>query len=269
MACKTFYTNFEKQKFVEKKIFSNFVYSKHLVRSDLTDSSKIELIDNYTSLTNIWVKDSLKPGVSFFSTRFLFKHKHNDILKFYSFLNYKISINNSREITKLYDSLNFISASKNSLRLMLLLNPVRGGFNAYSCGFLGFLPRSQNKILFKNILSNRFKENSFLSNFLFLSARNQITKNFFSISIPIQLTNTVIYPCYKTPNFSADVAFRRRRFFKNYVNFVFLIKILKKNIQQPNFYENSKLKKRFKSFSYKNKFIEQTLLYNRKSIKRS
>ena len=70
-----------------------------------------------------------------------------------------------------------------------------------------------------------------------------ITKLFFSVCIPIKLTNTVIYPCYKTSNFSANIAFRRRRFSKNHINFIFLTQEIKQNNQQLIFkYSQSSLK---------------------------
>lgn len=269
MTHNTFYVNFEKQPFIDKKIFSNCIYSKHFVRNSLSDLNKIKIIDNYSNFTNIFLDSTGElAGSSFFPTRFLFKHKYNNILKFSFFLSYKTSLDNN-ETSKLFKSFTNISSAKDSLRLMLILNPVKGGFKAYSCGFLGFLPRSQNKIIIKNITLANKEKFFFLSNFSFFFCKNHITKLFFSICIPIKLTNTVIYPCYKTSNFSSNIAFRRRRFSKNHINFIFLAQGIKHNNQQSNYYEKSTIKKRVKSLSNKNSSSKKTFLHNRNAIQKT
>jgi len=231
MAFKTFYTNFEKYEFIKKKIFSKYVYSKHFVRSDSNRASQVELIDDHTNFTNVAIH-GLKPGASFLSTRFFLKYKKNTVLKFDSFLNFKISRSETLVTSKLYEALQSIFISKRSLRLMLILNPVKGGFNAYSCGFLGFLPRSQSKVIFKSIVFNRLKKKTVLPKSFFLPTKNHFVKDFFSISVPVHLTNTVVYSSYKTPNFSSNLSYRKRSLFKNFVNFVFLTK--KKNKKNKN-----------------------------------
>jgi hypothetical protein len=266
MAFKTFYTDFEKYEFVKKKVFSKYIYPKHFVRSDSNGSNVVEVIDDHTNFISLGMYDS-KPGISFFSTRFFFKYKKNTILKFHSFLNFKISSNNTLITLKLYEALQLIFTSKCLLRLMLVLNPVKGGFNAYSCGFLGFLPRSQGELIFKKVLVKSLRKKVSLSNFFFLPIKNHFVKNFLSISIPIYLTNTVIYSCCRTPNFSSNISYRKSIFFENFVNFVFLVKKRKKkNLLN---YENSIFEKRSKNSYYKNKLTKKFPLHNKKPIKKS
>jgi|TARA_B110000977_G_C11009895_1_gene467251 hypothetical protein len=266
MAFKTFYTDFEKREFVKKKILSKYIYPKHFVRSESFNLNSVELVDDNTNLTDLVVNNG-KLGVSFFSTRFFFKHKRSTILKFHSFLSFKVLSSKVCVTLKLYESLKSISVSTSSLRLMLILNPIKGGFHAYSCGFLGFLPKSQSKMIFKSFLFNCLKKKNSLSKSLFLSTKNNLLRTFFSISIPVLLTNTVIYPCSKTPNFSSNFSYRKRSFFKNFINFVFITK-KQKHKDSLKQYENSTFKKRFKSFPHKNKSTKKFFLHHRKSIEK-
>lgn len=82
-------------------------------------------------------------------------------MRFNSFLNFiNTRVKISKTTSKLYYALQFLG--NNKACLMLLLHPIRGGFKAYSCGLLGFLPRGQAKNLYKKIwLINHLKKKFF------------------------------------------------------------------------------------------------------------
>lgn len=272
MTLKTFYKNFEKQNFIEKKLFSNIIYSKHLVRSNQRLGNSIQILDNFSDF--FCVTNNLKLGFSLSPTKVMFKHKYDDRVRFNSFLNYSnISVKNSKTTSKLYHALQFLG--NNKACLMLLLHPIRGGFKAYSCGLLGFLPRGQAKNLYKKIwLINHLKKKSFLSGSFFFLAKNHIFKNFFSVNILLKSVKIIVYSCFKIYNFSSQFAHRRRRFFETNLNFVFLLKKTNKRfyktIKKKIFnYENSTAKKKFKSSHNKDIFSKQRLLFNKKSKRKS
>jgi hypothetical protein len=145
MALKIFYKNFEKQKFIENNLFSKLVYSKHFVRSDQDYLNSIQLIDNHGNCANVFSDTTPIPGSSFFSSHVIRKHVYDDNIRFISFLNYTKSNAKSQISCNLYKALRFITKNKNSRSLLLIINPVKGGFTAYSCGLLAFLPKGQKK----------------------------------------------------------------------------------------------------------------------------
>lgn len=272
MTLKTFYKNFEQQNFIEKKLFSNIIYSKHLVRSNQNFSPSVQILDNFSDF--FCVTNTLKLGFSLSPTKILFKHKYDDRVKFNSFLNYNnISRKNYKTTSKLYHALQFLG--NNKACLMLLLHPIRGGFKAYSCGLLGFLPRGQAKNLYKKIwLINHLKKKSFLSGSFFFLAKNHIFKNFFSVNILLKSVKIIVYSCFKIYNFSSQFAHRRRRFFETNLNFVFLLKKTNKKvyktIKKKIFnYENSTSKKKFKSSHNRNIFSKQRVFFNKKSKRKT
>jgi hypothetical protein len=268
MTLRTFYKNFENQNFLAKKLFSNIIYSKHLVRSNQKLGNSIQILDNFSSFFS--VANNLKLGFSLSTTKVIFRHKHDDRVRFNYFLNYSIfRSKNSKSTSKLYYALRFLG--KNKACLMLLLHPIRGGFKAYSCGFLGFLPRGQAKTLYKKFwLINHSKKKSFLSNSFLLLAKNHIFKFFFPFNVLLKFAKIVIYVCFRIYNFSSRFAKRRRRFFETNFNFVFLLrkhnkKVFKAIKKRSLNHANSTSKKKLKS-SYNNGiFSKQQLRLNKKS----
>lgn len=257
MTLRTFYKNFEKQNFLAKKLFSNIIYPKHFVRSNQKLDNSTQILDNFSDF--FCVTNSLRLGFSLSTTKVMFKHKYDDRVRFNYFLNSTtLSVKNSKTTSKLYYALRFLGTKKACL--MLLLHPVRGGFKAYSCGFLGFVPGSQCTPLHRKIwLTTYLKKKSFLSNSFLLVAKNHIFKSFFPVNILLRVVKIIIYTCFKIYNFSSRFAKRRRRFFETNFNFVFLLRKHKifsyKAIKNKSLnHENSTFKKEFKLSYHKDIF---------------
>lgn len=272
MTLKTFYKDFEKQNFIEKKLFSNNIYSTHFVRSQKRLGNFIQILDNFSDF--FCVTNNVNLGFSLSPTKIMFKHKYDDRVKFNSFLNYSnIGVKKSKTTSKLYHALQFLG--NNKACLMLLLHPIRGGFRAYSCGLLGFLPRGQAKNLYKKLwLINHLKKKTFLSGSFFFLAKNHMFKNFFSVNVLLRSVKIIVYSCFKIYNFSSQFAHRRRRFFETNLNFVFLLKKTNKKVYKilktKKFnYEKSTAKKKFKSSHNKDILSKQRLFYNKKSKRKS
>jgi hypothetical protein len=221
MAYKNFYTNFENQVFFEKKILSQYVYGKHFVRNNVL--SNIKQVDNYTSLTNILIKNPLPIGFSFYTNRFLFKHNLNKNFKINSFLNFSNSYTSTLSL-KLYNIFQILQ-KKNRTKFrkqMFFLNPIKGGFVAFSIGAKGFIPQSHTPFLFKRLLKGRLNQSSdlVLATSSFLVAKEHIIKKYLSFKVPFYKIKVTLFPSYNL-QFS-KVSARKKWFLKNCLNFVFL-----------------------------------------------
>ena len=92
---------------------------------------------------NFYLKDE-PTGSSLNLKLFSYKNKFNSSIQFKSF-NFNNKIDSFSSTKSMYNLLEVVSnESPNSL---LFLNPVKGGFNCYSSGVIGFLPRKQGDYL--------------------------------------------------------------------------------------------------------------------------
>jgi len=221
MAYKKFYTNFENQVVFEKKILSQYIYGKHLVRSNML--ANINQVDNYTLCTNLLIKNPLPIGFSFYTTRFLFKHNLNKNFKINSFLNFSNSYNSTLSL-RLYTIFQILQKKNrtNFKKQMFFLNPIKGGFVVFSIGAKGFIPQSHTPFLFKRVLKGRLKQSSelVLSTSSFLVTNGHVLKKYLSFKLPFYKIKVTLFPSY---NFHfSKVSARKKWFLKNCLNFVFL-----------------------------------------------
>ena len=221
MAYKNFYTNFENQVFFEKKILSQYVYGKHFVRNNVL--ANIKQVDNYTSLTNLLTKTPLPIGFSFYTNRFLFKHNLNKNFKITSFLNFSNSYTSTLSL-KLYNIFQILQ-KKNRTRFrkqMFFLNPIKGGFVAFSIGVKGFIPQSHTPFLFKLLLKGCLNQSPafVLATSSFLVTNEHIIRKYLSFKVPFYKIKVTLFPSYNL-QFS-KVSARKKWFLKNCFNFVFL-----------------------------------------------
>lgn len=225
MSCNTFYTNFEKQPFLENKVLSKNILYKHFLRKN--ENNNLQTIDNNSNFSNISLKKNNTVGSSIISDEHIFEHKHNKTLKFKTFTPYLLEKNKSIGVN-LYESLELLDCEAESTRLMLLLNPVKGGFRVYSHGIVGFLPKSQSVSIVKNLLKNTSKnKNAFISNILFLSKNY---KQNLPLRVPFTISTVTVFPNYRKNNFVKTMS-RKRRLIRNNLNFVFIYK--KPRLEKP------------------------------------
>jgi len=198
MSYKNFYSNVENQIFFEKKILSQYIYGKHFVRKNVL--SNIKQVDNYASLTNILSKNILYLlDFHFIPSVFIFKHNLNKNFKINSFLNFSNSYNSTLSL-KLYNTFQILQ-KKNRAQVkkqMFFLNPIKGGFVAFSIGIKGFIPQSHTSFLFKRLLKGRLNQTSDLSlaTSSFLISKKHEIRKYLSFKLPFYKIKVTLFPNY-------------------------------------------------------------------------
>ena len=241
MSAKTFYGKFKAQNFLEKKYLNSLINSKNIIRNNIGDKGDVYSIDNNSNVTHFKTKETIEVGSSVMLNDFVFKNKYNKQLELKTFQNTFTNVNeiNSLNLDK---SLKTISNEKSSLRLMIFLDGVKGGFLGYSSGIVGFIPKSQIRNIIQNIIKNHSNKKINISNLLFLLSKNHFTKRYFPFRVPFFLSNMAVYPSFQKYNFSKSTQ-RKRRSFRNYLNFIF---ISKKVVQKSKSYKILNKNEKFK-----------------------
>ena len=224
---------------VRKKILSKDTFAKSYIRGSLFNSETINIVDNNNSFSNLSVRNTLRiygknfvkqlNGVSLQTNSFFYKNKLNNKLKFRSFVLNFVRYKNL--INSFYDSLKMLEVSnKKVLNTLLVLKPKKGGFNCYSSGVHGFLPRSHGLFLFNKALINVFentREKKRIISFSSLINSAKLRKIPIVLRLNFLLGKVSFYPKSKRNSFSSTFRRRKRKFLANY-NFVFLSQKYKK-----------------------------------------
>ena len=136
----------------------------------------------------------------------------------YSFVGNDLSF-----IQPLDQTLSSLNQNENNFREILILNPIKGGFQCYFSGIFGFLPRSQANILFYDLANNflrSLKSDSPLTGLNLFKKVIDIQKKFI-FRFPLKLGKVSLYPEHFKNNFSNKKVIKKRIFF-NSLNVVFL-----------------------------------------------
>lgn len=237
---------------LDKKILIKNLYGKFLIRSTVLSNLNLHVIDNHSSFFNIpsielqkfnKFNSSNLVGNTLIAKEFEYKNKLNRSINIKTFLINNKSIKSNYTLKSFYNLLNI--TSKDSYQSSLfLLNPKKGGFDCYSTGVLGFMPRRHALFAFLKTfsqLSSVKKKNSAISNFNFLLKKDNFIKNKFLIRLSNWWGKITLSPKFKKSKFSRFSKRRKKRIFLNKTNFVFLTKkssYLTKNIKKIN--ENKK-----------------------------
>ena len=134
-----------------KKGFNEKKYSKNLINNSL-------LFDSSSSIINVTpemfsTSRTILPGRSFLLRDFVFRSRFNSKLVFKSSIKTnQVRFLKSSYILKFSLLLDLVNNLENK-QLLILLNPKKGGFNCFSSGVFGFLPRSHSKFIFLEIYS--------------------------------------------------------------------------------------------------------------------
>ena len=235
------------ESFNDKKFFTKNLYGKFLVRSSVSENFNLHVLDNNKHFFNIssaslqkFVKsnetEDILIGNSLFAREFEYKNKLNNFITIKTFIVNNKPIKEASFVTSLYNLLK--TTRKESQSSLILLNPKKGGFDCYSSGVLGFMPRSHAVFalskLFLSLSKNKTK-NASIVNLNFLLNK----ENFIKSKILIRLSNwwgkITLTPRFRKNKFSNSIKRKRRRIFLNRTNFVFLTK--------KNVYTKSKNKK--------------------------
>lgn len=177
----------------EKKILNKSLYNKFLTRSHLLENSNFSVLDNNSNFYNVSTGDLNKLnfylnnktlGSSLNVNMSTYQNKFNKSLQFRSF-NLSNKLKKFSIIKSFYNLLEIVTnESANSL---IFLNPVKGGFNCYSSGVVGFLPRKQGDFLILSTLNSLKNVNdnaNIFNNLNYFLNKNNFIKLFFGIKLP-------------------------------------------------------------------------------------
>ena len=229
-----------------KKLLNKKIYGKVLMRNqDFLQTTSCQLDNDYFTLSltkSLSDKRITLSGGSLFYKEFLYSNRSNNYLKFNSLL----TINQSK--FSFSDSFSrFLDVLKNKKikSNLFILNPIKGGFECYSSGVVGFLPRRQGNLVFfkifyffKRKLNTQTSLLSFLN--LFLNKNHKI-KKFSILKAMFCWGKITLYSPNKRKNFARS---RKIRHLSKELNFVFLGNRLKKKYEKEN---KQKTLKRLKS----------------------
>lgn len=219
---------------LSKKLLNKIFYHKSYIRSNLLTNKKLKIVDHYSSSSSIDT-DNLKNristhfsdfnGLSVNSKMYTFTNLLNNSIKFnnpmYSFVG--TNLNYIESFDKTLSSLN---QEENSFREILILNPIKGGFQCYFSGVFGFLPRSQANILFYNLATNFLHSLKTCSQLTGLNLFRNILdlQKRFIFRFPLKQGKVSLYPEHFKNNFSNKKAIKKR-IFHNSLNVVFLAQV--------------------------------------------
>ncbi len=200
----------------EKKVLSKYVYNKFITRSDLLGNSSFNILDNNSNFYNISSEDLQKlnshtkkdnAGNSLNLDVSSYKNKFNSSIQFKSF-NFNNKVKSFSSINSFQNLLEIVTnESSNSL---IFLNPVKGGFNCYSSGVIGFLPRKQGDYLISlalTSLKSSHKKDTVFSNLNFLLSKKSFIKTFFVIKLPHWWGRTGAYFYFSNQKLAARLSF--------------------------------------------------------------
>lgn len=193
----------------KEKILKQYYFEKHYIRKNINE--KIFLTDNNNSFNNVFIltKNS-KIGKSIQLNSYFLENKYNKSLR----LELLFNLDNLSVTENTFKTLKVLK-EKNFLRTSLITQPVKGGFKVYSSGIYGFLPKSQFKEAWNNMLN--FSKKNVL--------KMHEYKKYLPLRIELKTIKITPSPAYKKRNFLNTRSYKR---YKSTMNVVFGSKFLKK-----------------------------------------
>lgn len=237
MSYKTFFINTNETNFIEKLSLAKSLYPKYITRSCIkTPENQNSLCIDAEDTFFLSLKKSFILGSSFYAKNIIFSHRLNKNLRFSSFLCLDKTRLKRGCTYQILDSLNrFISKPASRLYLFLLLvKPIKGGFNGFCNNFFGFVPRSQLRFMSMAFLTKKKNQHEKKLPFIFLGTSKALTK-FTCYKIRVCIANLIIFPCTLRNSFSGRSKYHFLRS-QNKINFVFMYKKINKDL------ENKKIK---------------------------
>jgi hypothetical protein len=226
MSKKTYFFNTQLTTLSLKKVLAINVYSKAFVRfSKKYPQNVIFFLDlsfDESSLSSS-SKLGLLQGSNVYTVSKSFAHCHHKSLSFNFFISSSNVFNFKQYTQTLLKSLTsvFNPDSRVSHQILFLASK-KGGFLGFLQNFIGFIPKSQLKLVYKTclgIFTNSWIPSRF---YLFLKKRG----SFFLFRVPFKAGSLTMHPQYKQLNYSLTYSNLFPAY--NKLNFVFLYRNLKK-----------------------------------------
>lgn len=220
---------------IDKKHLNKEFYGKFLIRNSVSENFNLYVLDNnnlFFNLSGIKLNKFIKVneqhkflGRSLIGKEFEYKHNLNRYLTIKNFL---INNKSQKRLPLLNSLFNLLKITKKNYKgALILLNPKKGGFNCYSEGVFGFMPRSHATFLFSKTLNffGKFQtDQTQASNLNFLLRKDTFIKKKLLIRLSNWWGKITLFPRTTKDKFSINSRKRRKRFFSNKINFVFLTK---------------------------------------------
>lgn len=192
------------EKLLVNKNFSFNYYQKYYLRKNF--------LDNNNNIYNY--KKSLNLGFSVYTKNYVYSHLYNNKFTFNSFLEKK-NLKLNFFLKNCYKSFLNIKNKKNTF--IFLFKPVKGGVFSYFLGFIGFIPKNNILILFKNFFLKIKKTYFFIFLYLFIKFKNILKCFRFNLGY----VKIKVFLSYRKKNFSKVNNIKKR---KSLFNCVFLLK---------------------------------------------
>jgi hypothetical protein len=200
---------------IQNVLLSKNLYAKHILR--YKKSKDLGFIDSSSDFSNAFIKNGTNLGESIYYDVKNFRHRNYKELRLKTYSPFN-QLNNSYEhANKLKESINSIINNK-SKNYINILSPIKGGFYGHCSGIYGFIPKSQMKNMISKTLNSSLAGKSNLSNQIYFSNLHEMN-NWLKPRTKFKLSKVSITPYSITNNF---VARKKRRIFKNKLNFVFI-----------------------------------------------
>jgi hypothetical protein len=213
---------------IKQKLLNRIYYNKALIRSPLLTHKKLKVIDSYSAISileNSFLlknKEEVKLGSSVSVNTITYSSNLNNSVKFK--LNSNAFIGSNFELLESFEkSIENLNEHENKLKNILILNPIKGGFNCYSSGLFGFLPRGHANIFFYDLALSfikQYKKSTHIGVLNYFRCKSFIEKKFI-FRFPLYLGKISMYTQYKRNNFSVTKRIKKR-VFNNRLNIVFL-----------------------------------------------
>jgi len=246
--------------FLQNKLLSKIEYNKLYLRNQINKNETISISENNSNFDIFSSKNTI--GCSVLLNPFLLKNQQEKTMKLRTFFT---KTPKSLCLEKIYKNYKFLTTktTKNRIKNVLILKPVKGGFSCFSHGVIGFLPRRHGNMLLKKKIKSFFFNGKRIikmahMSFLLRKKRNQVNiiDSTFLVRLSFFFAKLKLYPQYKKNIFTNCL---KHKFFGGEANFVFLSKF-KKNITKQN--KNEKIKtftrrKKIKFFNKKRKYKEK------------
>lgn len=227
MSKQTYFFNTQFTTHSLKRVLAVQVYSKAFVRfSKKYPHSRVFFLDlsfYESSLSSSSVQLGLLPGSNVYNISKSFAHCYHKSLSFNFFISSSNVFNFKHYTQILLNSLTsvFSSDSRVSHQILFLVSK-KGGFMGFLQNFIGFIPNSQLKLVYKTCLGV-FTNSCTSSRFYFFFKKRG---SFFLFRVPFKAGSLTMHPQYKQLNYSLT----HSNIFPVYnkLNFVFLYSNLKK-----------------------------------------
>ena len=154
MTRKTFYIDLEKQKFNETMIINKQVSFNHIVR-ERGRKSKIQVLDNHSSVSSVLLQRKAKKWQPFHLTKLQLQHPRHKIFRFKFDIASKTYGNyNHNQFESFWNIYKNLASNPNKKYPVMILNPVIGGYLGYSFNIIAYIPQDQYQLSRKSYLSH-------------------------------------------------------------------------------------------------------------------